>query len=57
MHVFNSTEGKKVLEALEEEFYHGELLGESPDKTAYNLGRRDVVMYIKQMLNYGERNE
>ena len=45
----NSPVGKGVIEALEETFYDGELFDKDPYKTAYNLGRRDVVSYLKQL--------
>ncbi len=41
--------GREVIRVLEDEFYNGELMADTPEKTAYNLGRRDVVMYLKQL--------
>ena len=54
--VFNTRDGEKVLEALEAEFDRDELRGGEPHSTYFNLGQRDVVVYIKQMLKYSERN-
>ena len=54
--VFNSEDGKKVLGALENEFDRDNLLVPGdPHSTHYNLGRRDVVVYIRQMLKAGEK--
>jgi len=41
--------GKAAIEALEETFYDGDLFDPDPYVTAYNLGRRDVVAYMKQL--------
>ncbi len=53
--IFTSPDGKKVLEALEEEFDMDEIFtaGE-PDTTSYNLGKRDVIVYIRQMIRLKE---
>jgi len=51
----NSELGKEVIEALEQELYHGALFDADPYQTAYNLGRRDVVVYLKQLQTW--RNE
>lgn len=53
--VFNCPDGATVLDALENEFNGSELRGTDPHNTYYNLGRRDVVTYIKQMIAYSER--
>lgn len=45
----NSELGKEIIDALEQEFYNGPLFDEDPCKTAYNLGRRDVVVYLKEL--------
>ncbi len=53
--IFTSPDGKKVLEWLEEEFDSDEIFkaGE-PDTTSYNLGKRDVIIYIRQMIRLKE---
>lgn len=53
--IFTSPDGKKVLEWLEDEFDKDEIFkaGE-PDTTSYNLGKRDVVVYIRQMIRLKE---
>ncbi len=50
VHAFvNSEAGKALFDVLEDEFFNGELFDADPLKTAYNLGRRDVVMYLQQL--------
>ncbi len=49
--------GKAIISALEDEFYHGELMNDDPHRTAYNLGRRDVVIYLKQLQTWRDKNE
>ena len=44
--------GKSIVEALEEEFFNGEIFDPDPYKTAFNCGQRDVVLYIHQLKNY-----
>ncbi len=53
--IFTSPDGKKVLEWLEDEFDKDEIFkaGE-PDTTVYNLGKRDVIVYIRQMIRLKE---
>ncbi len=53
----NSPIGKSVVKALEDEFYHGELFDLDPYKSAYNLGRRDVVVYLKQLQRFRESDD
>ncbi len=53
----NSATGKAVVQALEDEFYHGELFDKDPQITAYNLGRRDVVVYLKQLQRFKESDK
>ena len=52
--LFTSPVGVKVLEALEEEFNPDVLLASDPHETSYNVGRRDVIIYIRQMIRYKE---
>lgn len=52
----NSEIGKAVIQALEDEFYHGDLFDPDPNVTAYNCGRRDVVVYLKQLQRYGDND-
>ena len=52
----NNPIGKAVVKALEETFYDGEIFDENPYTTAYNLGRRDVVSYMKQLQRIEEQD-
>ena len=54
----NNPIGKAVIQALEDEFYHGELADtDSTNQTFYNLGRRDVVAYMKQLQRIVEQDD
>lgn len=54
--VFNTEDGKKVLAALEDAFDRDSIITPGdPYYTHYNLGRRDVVVYIRQMLKAGDK--
>lgn len=54
---FGTPDGKIVLERLEDLFDDVELMGEDPYKTARNIGRRDVVRFIQQMINNSEKRD
>lgn len=49
--VFTSTpEGKQVLAYLATEFYHCNLMGATDSHTNRNIGQRDVVMHINEII-------
>lgn len=50
--VFAGADGKEALEVLERAFDGENLFAEDPYRTAYNLGARDVVVYIRQLNRY-----
>jgi hypothetical protein len=50
-----SPDGKEVLSLLEEEFFLGSMMGSSPEQTAFNLGRRDVVVYIRNLRDFAQK--
>lgn len=52
-HVFTTPEGETMLADLEAAFVYGDLLGDTPEKTAFNLGAREVVLYMRA-LNRGQ---
>lgn len=56
--LFNSPDGKIVLEDLEERFFNEELFikGDS-HSTTYNVGLRDAVRYIKSSIEDGHNND
>lgn len=55
--VFNSDEGKQVMAALEAEAEPEQLFHENPHKTAYNCGKRDLLIFIKQILRYEDETK
>ena len=52
--LFTTPVGVEVLKSLEEEFNPDVLIGETNAKTNYNVGARDVVIYIRQMIRYDD---
>jgi hypothetical protein len=50
-------DGKKALEMLADTFDKDQLLGDTPETTYYNLGRRAVVRYIQSMLRAAGKHE
>lgn len=50
--VFLTADGEQVMKILEDAFDGDTIFNVDPHKTAYNLGHRDVVMYIKQMIKF-----
>lgn len=55
--ILNSPDGKVLMEALETEFIPVNIIGKDALETYYSLGQRDVVMYLKQLLNFEEKYE
>ena len=53
--LFETPDGALVLELLEAEFVHHPLLGKSPEETAFNVGRHDVVLYLKQLRDTSQK--
>lgn len=49
--VFLTADGDEVIKALEEEF-DTILFNPDTNRTNYNLGSRDLLVYIKQLLKY-----
>jgi hypothetical protein len=50
-----SPPGRKLLTALEAEFFEGDLLGETPEETAFCLGAREVVMALRRLARAAQR--
>ena len=48
--LFNTALGLEVLEILADEFDAPDLRGSTVEDTYFQLGRRDVLVYIKQLL-------
>lgn len=60
--LFSTPEGKKILKLLQEEFILRDFRGVRDSKTSvedtyFNLGRRDVIVYIEDMIKYSERTD
>jgi hypothetical protein len=55
--VLTTDAGREMMTLLEEAFYHGEIFGETAEKTAYNLGRRDVVLYLRQLRDFKHKED
>jgi hypothetical protein len=39
-------DGKLLLDILQDMFYKSDLLGDTPERTYFNLGRREVVRFL-----------
>lgn len=52
---FLTQTGQEVMEALDAAFNGVDLRGKSVEDTYYNLGARDVLMYINQLIEYNPR--
>lgn len=56
--VFESPNGKEVLEDLEAEFFHrSSLVPGDPYATHAREGAREVILFIHQKMKLGENNE
>ena len=53
--VLVSSPGRKLLEALEADFIEGDLFGTTPEETAFNLGCREVVLYLRRLARAAQR--
>jgi hypothetical protein len=42
-------EGEQLVAFLSREFFDGELLGDTPEETAFNLGAREVVRRMRRV--------
>lgn len=49
--------GQEFLSHLEAEFLFGDLAGDTPEQTAFNLGAREVVLYLRRLRILKERTE
>jgi hypothetical protein len=48
--VFSNESGKQLLAVLEAKFAGGDLLGTTVEGTYFNLGSREVVVYLQQLM-------
>ena len=47
--LMSSHVGKQLIAVLDSRFCVGNMVGKDPHETYFNLGRRDVVEYLKQL--------
>lgn len=47
--LFSSNAGIEVLKILEDQFDKPDLRGDSVEDTYFNLGQRDVLIYLRQL--------
>lgn len=52
---FATAPGKELLEVLEAHFIFGRLQGATTEETAFNLGQREVVLYLRRLAHLRER--
>lgn len=56
--VFSSMDGKRVLQILREELDGPNIVDPlSPHMTHYNLGKRDAMVYIQQLIDHKEDDD
>ena len=53
----STPDGKFLLQVLEKAFVEGELLGETDRETFFNLGAREVVVYLRSLVKLSEHVE
>lgn len=54
--VLTSEDGKILMEALEAEF-DGALKGATVEETMFNVGAREVVVYLRSLIKYDQRGD
>ena len=47
---FATEDGSAILAALEARFVLGDLAGPTPEQTYFNLGAREVVVYLRSLV-------
>lgn len=50
-HLLMSENGQVLMDMMETECNPPQLLGSDPQQTAYNCGKRDVYIYLTEILN------
>lgn len=53
--VLQTDDGRKMMEALDEVFVNGDLLGKDDRETNFRLGGREVVLHLHRLAQYHER--
>lgn len=47
--------GKALLKMLEDMYYHGQLIGTTPERTYFNLGARDVIRHLHELRDLAQK--
>lgn len=48
-HVFNTDTGKQLLEQLKRQYIYASVIAESPEKTYYLVGQRDLIIGLEEL--------
>lgn len=48
--IFKTSDGKNLLDILIQDYYDGQLIGDTVEKTYFKLGQRDVVKFLLDLL-------
>lgn len=49
--LFTTATGKELMEFMDRYMVRGKLFSEDPYETAYNIGRRDLVLELRSMVD------
>jgi len=55
--LFETEQGAKVLKILESELDSDSIFSPCANTTNYNLGKRDAVVYIKQLIKHANKEQ
>lgn len=50
-HLLNTPDGELLMDELAEELHPYKLMAETPELTAYNVGKRDVYIFLSALRN------
>lgn len=54
--LLESPDGAEMMRVLEDEFFNGPMLGDTPEKTAFNVGAREVVLYLRLLRDFNKKH-
>lgn len=57
MLLLGNEDGKKLLAVLEDLYYDGTIAADSPHTTYFNLGRRDVVYFLRGLRDQAKKEK
>ena len=55
--VFQSENGKELMEMMEKQFQRGTLMGNDMNETAYAIGQFELVEYLKELRDLELKDE